>query len=378
MSTFDWTIVVAYVLLCATIGLLVKRYVRHVADFTLAGRSVGTNMGVAAMTCTGMGLVAMTYTSELGFRNGFAGAIPGIIAGLASLMVGGTGFMIGPLRKARVITIPEMLERHYGKGVRWLAGLVVVLGGLLNMGIFLRLAGEFLVHATGLNPAYLQLTMIGLLVVAILYTVVGGMVAVVVTNYLAISRDRHQLLTVSALVSGQPRGPTLQRGFKRPIVRAWSSGGATRSSGMPPKPRRRRGQERRARGGRRSTGRPATAERRGVASRRQAARFAIRPGRHGRRHAEGAGDGQSAQSHGERRGRSDMARLAISLCVYCVGDVADRREPRAWRKDVATVKWMFRLNTFHPISSLCCPVCGPWAPTCFSARSAGCPKASAP
>ena len=49
-------------------------------------------------------MVAMMYTAEMGFRYGFAGAVPGIIGGLASLLVGSTGFMIGPLRKARVIT----------------------------------------------------------------------------------------------------------------------------------------------------------------------------------------------------------------------------------------------------------------------------------
>ena len=113
LSAVDWIIVVSYVVGCATIGLLVKRYVHRVADFAVAGRSVGINMGVAAMTCTGTGMVAMMYTAEMGFRYGFAGAIPGIIGGLASLLVGGSGFMVGPLRKARVITIPELLERRF-------------------------------------------------------------------------------------------------------------------------------------------------------------------------------------------------------------------------------------------------------------------------
>ena len=139
----------------------------------------------------------------MGFRYGFAGAVPGIIAGLASFVVGSTGFMIGPLRKARVITVPEMLERRFGKRVRWLAGLVVALGGLLNMGIFLRLGGEFLVHATGLNPAYLKVTMVALLAVAVLYTMVGGMVAVVVTNYLQFLVLGVGMLTISAMVVWQ-------------------------------------------------------------------------------------------------------------------------------------------------------------------------------
>ena len=148
-----WIIIISYLIVCVTIGLLVKRFVRRVADFAVAGRSVGPNMGVAMMTCTGTGMVAMMYTAEMGFHYGFAGAVPGIIGGLASLLIGSTGFMIAPLRKARVLTVPELLERRFGKGVRWLAGLVVALGGLLNMGIFLRLGGEFLVRRGLIRPA---------------------------------------------------------------------------------------------------------------------------------------------------------------------------------------------------------------------------------
>jgi Na+(H+)/acetate symporter ActP len=203
ISSLDWAIVVSYVVVCAVIGLLVKRYIRHIADFALAGRSVGVNMGLAGMTCTGTGMVAMMYTAEMCFRFGFAGAIPGIIGGLASLLVGTTGFMIDPLRKARVTTVPEMLERRFGKRVRWLAGLVVALGGLLNMGIFLRLGGEFLVHATGLDPAYLKLTMISLLAIVVLYTMVGGMVAVVLTNYFQFLVIGVGMLTISTLVVWQ-------------------------------------------------------------------------------------------------------------------------------------------------------------------------------
>ena len=64
----------------------------------------------------------------------------------------------------------------------------------------MRLGGEFLVHAAGLNPGYLKLTMISLLAIAVIYTVIGGMVAVVVTNYLQFLVIGVSVLTVSTLV----------------------------------------------------------------------------------------------------------------------------------------------------------------------------------
>ncbi len=61
-------------------------------------------------------------------------------------VVGVTGFCIKPLRDAGVMTIPELFEKRFGPRIRWAAGVVIVLGGLLNMGVFLRIGGEFLVQ----------------------------------------------------------------------------------------------------------------------------------------------------------------------------------------------------------------------------------------
>ena len=68
------------------------------------------------------------------------------------LVVGLTGFCVKPLRDAGVMTIPELFESRFGPRIRWLAGVVIVLGGLLNMGVFLRTGGEFLVLVCGFSP----------------------------------------------------------------------------------------------------------------------------------------------------------------------------------------------------------------------------------
>jgi solute:Na+ symporter, SSS family len=62
--------------------------------------------------------------------------------------------------------------------------LFIVLGGVLNMGIFLRLGGEFLVTVTGMPAHWLEWVMTGLLSMILLYTVLGGMLSVLVTDYL--------------------------------------------------------------------------------------------------------------------------------------------------------------------------------------------------
>ncbi len=169
---------------CLGAGLWMRRFVRGVEDFAVAGRELNVYLGVASLAATELGLVTIMYTAQLGFEKAFAGATVGVLMAAAMFGVGATGFVIGPLRRAGVMTIPELFQKRFGPEVRWLAGLFVVLGGVLNMGVFLRVGGEFLVHTTGL-PAYsLELIMISLLALVLLYTVFGGMLSVLVTDYL--------------------------------------------------------------------------------------------------------------------------------------------------------------------------------------------------
>ncbi len=60
---------------------------------------------------------------------------------------------------------------------------MIVLGGLLNMGVFLRVGGEFLVLVAGIDPQYLEIMMTVLLVGVAVYTILGGMLSVLVTDF---------------------------------------------------------------------------------------------------------------------------------------------------------------------------------------------------
>src|SRR6266705_3486771 len=186
LALIVWVIIAAYLGGCMAAGIYMRRFVHGVEDFAVAGRALDLNLGIASLAATELGLVTVMYTAQLGFTNGFAGATIGVLMAVAMYLVGCTGFIIGPLRRAGVMTIPELFQRRFGTKVRWLAGLFVVLGGVLNMGIFLRLGGEFLVHVTGMSAHAhaLELVMTILLGLVLLYTVLGGMLSVLITDYL--------------------------------------------------------------------------------------------------------------------------------------------------------------------------------------------------
>jgi SSS family solute:Na+ symporter len=83
------------------------------------------------------------------------------------------------------MTIPEFYELRFGRGVRILGGVILFLTGVLNMGMFLRAGATFLTGLTGMtNPIAVNIVMTILVVIVLLYTVLGGMLSVVVTDYL--------------------------------------------------------------------------------------------------------------------------------------------------------------------------------------------------
>lgn len=184
LTPVDWIIITVYLAGCLAAGLWMRKFVRGVQDFAVAGREMDVNLGIASLAATELGLVTIMYTAQLGYEKGFAGATIGVIICLVMWLVGRTGFVIAPMRNAGVMTIPELFEKRFSPRVRWLAGLFVTLGGLLNMGIFLRLGGEFLVHATGLPVGWLEWIMTALLGLVLVYTALGGMLSVLVTDYL--------------------------------------------------------------------------------------------------------------------------------------------------------------------------------------------------
>ena len=215
MSHFGWIdggIVGLYLLATMAAGLAVRRYVGGVEDFLLAGREMDVHLGIASLAATEFGIVTCMYAAESGYRFGFAGATPGILMALAMFVVGVTGFCVKPLREAGVMTLPELFERRFGARIRRASGVVIVLGGLLNMGVFLRTGGEFLMTVVGLAGAggsgswasthRLELTMTALLLMVAVYTVLGGMLSVLVTDFLQFVVMSVGLVAVTYLLLG--------------------------------------------------------------------------------------------------------------------------------------------------------------------------------
>ncbi len=180
----DWIILVVYLALTLSVGFWVKRYVENLSGYLVAGRRIKTSLGVATFAATEIGTITFMYFGELGYVTGFSCFVIGLLSMFAYMIVGKTGFIIVPLRRLQVMTIPEFYELRYSRRVRLLGGIILFLGGVLNMGIFLKFDGIFLSEVLGFGPQAVSLIMLLMVLIVIVYTVLGGMFSVVVTDFI--------------------------------------------------------------------------------------------------------------------------------------------------------------------------------------------------
>jgi len=182
-TSIDWAIVTVYLGGSILIGLWANRYVGGLSDYLVAGRTLRIRLALATMTGTELGLVTVMYVAELGYTKQFASLYLAVIEVLGLAVIGLTGLVVYRLRQEAVLTVPEYYERRYTQSVRVAGAVMMVLAGVLNMGVFLKAGSLFLVGVTGLeDPMALKLIMTGLLLLVLFYTVLGGMVSVVITD----------------------------------------------------------------------------------------------------------------------------------------------------------------------------------------------------
>jgi SSS family solute:Na+ symporter len=191
----DWVIVIAYLALSVGIGLMGKRFVGNVSHYLVAGRELGLYVGIATLAATEIGTITFMYNAEFGYRYGFAAFAVAMISGLVMIIVGRTGLVISRFRALKLMTVPEYFEVKYSRGLRLVTGVLVALGGILNMGVFLKIEGEFLTIVSGIDTKYLVAVMTAILLLELLYTVLGGMVSVVITDFI-----QYVLLSVATIL----------------------------------------------------------------------------------------------------------------------------------------------------------------------------------
>ncbi|GAB2786106.1 sodium:solute symporter [Halomonas shantousis] len=194
MSSFtllDTVVMVGYVLLIAAIGAGFGRGQHSTQDYFLGGRSVPAwAIGLSVMATQAS---AITFIGAPGW--GYEGGLERLIMFLnVPLAMAFLILVIVPVfHRAGIYSIYELLERRFGPATRTLSALLFLIARGLATGVVLYAPALVLSVVTGWNE---NLTIILMAVIAVSYTVLGGIRAVIWTDVIQMG-----VLWMGALVS---------------------------------------------------------------------------------------------------------------------------------------------------------------------------------
>lgn len=175
-------ILIVYLILLLTIGILDFKKVKNFNDYVLAGRKqsfiIVTVSLMASMIGSGstMGLADKTYTK--GFPAIWFLAVGGIGLILQSLLLS------EKVRKSGAVTLPDLAEKTMGNSTRILVAFIIVITWVGIIAAQFIAAGKIITALTGLDSFWV-LTLAASVIV--IYSYLGGQASILKTDFLQFS-----------------------------------------------------------------------------------------------------------------------------------------------------------------------------------------------
>jgi SSS family solute:Na+ symporter len=179
LHTFDLVVIAGYFLVLLGIGYWAARREKNVsADYFLASRDVGWLAVGASLFASNIGSEHLVGLAGTGAASGLA---VGHFEWLACFMLLLLGWLFVPFYlRSGVYTMPEFLERRFNPAARWYFTWVSIIGYVLTKISVTLFAGGVVMRAvTGWS---VWTSAVILIVVTGLYTVLGGLRAVIYTE----------------------------------------------------------------------------------------------------------------------------------------------------------------------------------------------------
>jgi SSS family transporter len=177
----NYAVLAAYLAVLAAAGVYFSRREKSTDDYFLASRRVP--WWAAGLSIFAGGLSALTYMAvpAKAFATDWSYILTYILPVFLIPIV--VAFYIPFYRRLRVTTAYEYLEKRFNLAARWFGSLLFILVQIGRMAIMLYLPAIAPAAVTDLN-VYLCIALIG--VIATLYTVLGGVEAVIWTDVLQV------------------------------------------------------------------------------------------------------------------------------------------------------------------------------------------------
>lgn len=170
--------VLGYVLAQLAIGVLVSRGIKSEADYLLAGRRLGPVLATFSIFATWFGAETCIGAAGAIYEEGLAGGYADPFGYAACLFLMGLFFAV-PLWRRGLTTLADLFRTRYSIGVERLAVFVIVPSSIMWAAAQIRAFGQVLTVG---SPFDVELAITIAAAVVIVYTILGGLYADVVTD----------------------------------------------------------------------------------------------------------------------------------------------------------------------------------------------------
>jgi len=186
----DHIIIAGYFILLTAIGLYFWKRMRHVRDFFTGGNAIPWWLAGVSFYLTGFSAFSFVAYSEMAYRYGFVSVT--LAWSSAVGMVVGTLFLATRWRRARILSPIEFLEARYNKQIRQVLAWAGLPLKVIDDGLKIYATGVFVSVGLGYD---LKTSVLVSGIVMLLYTFMGGLWAVVITDFI-----QFIILTLGVLV----------------------------------------------------------------------------------------------------------------------------------------------------------------------------------
>jgi len=179
INTIDLTIIIVYLVGILLVGILsVSRIKMTREGYFLAGRGLGWVMVGAALFASNISTIHLVGLAASGYREGF---VWGNFEWLACIILILLGLVFAPFYfKSKISTMPEFMEKRYGSTARTILAIIGIIGALfVHIGMSLYAGAAVFKAFFGINVIT---SILVISVITAIYTVLGGLKAVVVTE----------------------------------------------------------------------------------------------------------------------------------------------------------------------------------------------------
>ena len=172
--------VVIYLLVTVAIGVAASRYVKTSGDFMLAGKKLPLLLSSSALFALWFGSETIFGASSEFVKHGVLGVIEDPFGGVLCLVLFALIF-VRPLYRLNLLTLADLYRNHYGQTVELLASFCMLLTFFGYIAAQLVALGILLQIIAGVPVIYGILISAG---VVTIYTLMGGMWAITITDFM--------------------------------------------------------------------------------------------------------------------------------------------------------------------------------------------------